>query len=81
MMSQESAKDLIESMKPVQEARKHFPCPRCGYDRMDVQHPQHHALSRYADVYICNECGTNEAMMDFVGTHLPLNLWSLAISF
>ena len=33
-------------------------------------------------VYICDECGTDEALRDFAGLDpLPLNEWSMAISF
>jgi hypothetical protein len=36
------------------------------------------ALSRHADgIYICDECGTTEAMLDFMGSPLPLPLWAL----
>ena len=77
----EDAKFLIESLMPLQEAGHVFPCPRCGFDRMDPK-PVRNALSRYANVYICDECGTDEAMRDFAGaTPLPLNEWSMAISF
>lgn len=81
MMSEEKAKALIESLKPLQEERQHFPCPRCGHDRMDCENPVRNALSRYADVYICDECGTDEALSGMFGVRLPLNEWSLAISF
>ena len=46
MMSQEKAKALIESLKPLQMERRHFPCPRCGLDRMDRVNPSRNALSR-----------------------------------
>lgn len=81
MMGEEKAKTLIESLKPLQLERRHFPCPRCGLDRMDRENPTRNALSRYADVYICDECGTEEALSDMLGIRLPLNEWSLAVSF
>ena len=77
----DEARFLIESLMPMQEQKMHFPCPRCGRDNMD-ENPVRNALSRYANVYICDECGTDEAMRDFAGLDpLPLNEWSMAISF
>lgn len=77
MKTEEQAKKIIEALKPMQIAGERFPCPRCGYDRMDEQ-PIRNALSRYADVYVCNECGTDEALRDMKGDILPLNKWSIA---
>ena len=82
MMTDEAAKTMIERLKHLQEKKIPFPCPRCGHDRMDSQNPVRNALSRYADVYICDECGTEEAMADFGGMKpLPFSQWSMAISF
>jgi len=40
------------------------------------------ALSRRADVYICNECGTEEALLDMAGkSSLPLNEWAMVLGF
>lgn len=75
------AKKLVESLKKLQEQGEKFPCPRCGHGRMDVN-PIRNSLSRYADVYICNECGTDEAMMDFAGIDpLPLEEWGMTMGF
>lgn len=75
------AKKLVESLKELQEQGVKFPCPRCGHDRMDVN-PIRNSLSRYAYVYICNECGTEEAMMDFTGMEpLPFEKWGMALGF
>ena len=80
----EQAKELIESLRPIQEdgtSDYTFPCPRCGYDRMD-NNPVKNALSRRADVYICNQCGTEEALMDMAGKEpLPLNQWAMVLGF
>lgn len=81
MMSEARAKALIESLKPLQIERRHFPCPRCGRDRMDCENPARNATSRYADIYICDQCGTEEAMNSMFGIRVPLNEWSLAVSF
>ena len=52
-------------------------CPRCGRDTMRNE-IELNALSRYVDVYICNECGTEEAMLDLEGEPLPLEDWYLS---
>lgn len=38
------------------------------------------ALSRHADVYVCNECGTDEALRDATGELLPLRAWHVVTS-
>lgn len=52
-------------------------CPRCGHltikDRLATN-----ALSRHADVYICDACGMDEAVRDFKGVPLPLMDWAIA---
>lgn len=50
-------------------------CPRCGHNKMD-KNLYHNSLSRFADVYICNDCGMDEAMRDSFGTPLPFTQWS-----
>lgn len=80
-MTDKQAKELVERLKPMQLAGKVFPCPRCGQLRMNAERPVLNALSRYADVYVCNECGTEEALGDMLGQELPLAEWSMARSF
>ncbi len=84
MRTIEQAKELVESLRPLQEDPTDgyvFPCPRCGHNRMDAK-PVRNALSRYADVYICNPCGMEEAMLDAAGLPpMPLNEWGMVIGF
>ncbi|MFT0899625.1 hypothetical protein [Candidatus Methanoprimaticola sp. MG2] len=51
-------------------------CPRCGgplEGRMVMN-----ALSRRVPLYICSDCGVDEAMLDFRGQcPLPLEKWPL----
>lgn len=49
-------------------------CPRCGYDKMQ-DNLYLNALSRKADVYVCSDCGTDEAMHDFFGVKDELEDW------
>lgn len=52
-------------------------CPRCG--RMSVKNRLHtNALSRHASVYICDTCGTDEAVRDWTHNPLPLKDWAIA---
>lgn len=81
MKTIEEAKTLVEGLMPLQNEGGHFPCPRCGHYRMNDK-PVRNALSRYAKVYICDQCGLDEAMRDFCGQKpIPLNQWSMAMSF
>ena len=49
-------------------------CPRCGADTMKP--PIHtNALSRHQDLYICDDCSTAEALLDYMGHTHPLYLW------
>ncbi len=70
------AKAIIEDFAKVQEAG-FFPCPRCGQMLMD-ERPVRNALSRHANVYVCDECGTDEAMREYAGNPLPLEEWYIA---
>ncbi|HWP51661.1 MAG TPA: hypothetical protein VN626_08190 [Clostridia bacterium] len=37
--------------------------------------PVRNALSRHANVYVCDECGMDEAMREYAGNPLPLEEW------
>ena len=75
MMSTPMEKILLD-LKARQQAGEHMPCPRCGKDTMK---PDLHtnALSRHADLFICDQCGTAEAMLDFMNNPLPLTMWAI----
>lgn len=58
-----------------------LPCPRCGQHTMSTI-MAHNALSRFIDVYICDLCGMEEALMEASGQPaLPLNQWSMVTGF
>lgn len=77
-MKSKEAKILIESLKDRQLAGEHLPCPRCGKDNMD-QSAARNAMSRYAEVYICSDCGTDEAIRDYAGSEpIPFRKWAAA---
>lgn len=82
MRSIAAAKNLIEGLMILQEQKVLFPCPRCGHYRMDSENPVRNALSRYAKVYICDWCGSDEAMRDFYRIDpMPLNEWAMVLGF
>ena len=58
-----------------QDAGEHMPCPRCGRDRMK-KNIHTNALSRHADIYICDACGTEEALLKFMSNPLPMREWA-----
>lgn len=65
----------LDDLKAQQQAGEHLPCPRCGRKTMkDAIHTN--ALSRHADIYICDQCGMDEAMLDFMRNPLPIEDWA-----
>ena len=80
-MNETRAKEFIESLKPLQvelgeKSLYDQICPRCGEKNMD-KNPMRNALSRYADVYICDACGVEEAIRDMHGNAIPLTQWAV----
>jgi len=68
------AKAALERFGKVQTPR--ITCPRCGKPTM--KEPLHtNALSRYADVYVCDMCGTAEALIAFAGEPPKLRNWAI----
>ena len=71
----EKIQNRLLDLKAEQDADTPMHCPRCGADTM--KHPLHtNALSRHADLCICDSCGTAEALLDFMGQTYPLYQWS-----
>lgn len=76
-MTNQERKAYLESVKKAQLSENPHGsihrCPRCGADmKKDILH---NALSRHADVYICDACGTDEAVRDWGKNVLPLFDW------
>ena len=75
MTSDEIARRLLD-LKARQDAGEQMICPRCG--RNILKAPlTHNALSRHADLYVCDECGMTEAMLDMMRNPLPLEQWAV----
>lgn len=74
-MTSERIEQRLADLKARQLAGEQMPCPRCGRKSMkDAIHTN--ALSRQADIYVCDQCGTDEAMLDFMRNPLPLEDWA-----
>ena len=71
----ERSQRILDDLKARQRAGERLPCPRCGMDAMKT--PVHtNALSRVADIYICDACGSAEAMLAYMKQERPLNEWA-----
>lgn len=71
----DAIQNMLLDLKARQLAGEHMPCPRCGRNTMkDRIHTN--ALSRHADIYICDECGTAEALLCMMSNPLPLACWA-----
>lgn len=55
--------EIISNWRKAQEAGAIMPCPRCGEMSMR-ENVRQNALSRRADIYICDRCGAKEAFED-----------------
>ena len=71
-----AAKRVVDAFAERQRNGMSY-CPRCGRDAVK-QRLITNALSRYANLYICDACGTDEAVRDFTGDPLPLREWAIA---
>ena len=73
-MTERMERRLLD-LKARQQAGKHMMCPRCGADTMK-EPVCTNALSRVADLYVCDSCGTAEAMLAFMKQDYPLTSWA-----
>ena len=69
------AKQALLDLKAHQQSGSYRLCPRCGKDPMK-QPLYTNAVSRHTDMYICDACGTEEAILDYTHTPLPIEAWA-----
>ena len=65
----------IKRIAKLQADGKYTLCPRCGMDTMKSKLHMN-AWSRRADIYICDRCGTEEALEDWEGLKVPVTAWA-----
>ena len=68
----------LADLKAQQASGEHMVCPRCGLDRMKPE-LYTNALSREAgeaEIMVCDQCGTEEAMLAFMRNPKPLTSWA-----
>lgn len=73
-----SVHEILENYKELQSGCNCWlpHCPRCG--KYAMRYPiTTNALSRRADIYICDNCGMTEAIDDFLGKPTLLSEWAL----
>ena len=74
-MTEKIRKPLLD-LKAAQDANTPMNWPRCGADAMKLPMATN-ALSRVADLYICDSCGNTEGLLAFMRHSHPLHRWSV----
>jgi len=64
---QAKGEDEIRTDNPI-------PCPRCGHARMSTKVTRN-ALSRHAEIMVCDICGVDESVRVFSDNVLPISSW------
>ena len=65
----------LADLKAKQESGEYTLCPRCGLPTMKKD-LYTNALSRIADIMVCDDCGMSEAKLAFMGNPMPLTQWA-----
>ena len=72
----DTIRQRLLDLKAAQDADTSMRGPRCGADTL--KHPMAtNALSRVADLYICDSCGNAEGLLAFMRHSHPLHRWSV----
>lgn len=72
-MTERTKKRLLD-LQAQQKKDVPMICPRCGLTTLKVPISTN-ALSRSADLYVCDACGTAEALLDYMKQSYPLYQW------
>lgn len=77
--------EVFATYRDVQDAAAEMaqvlPCPRCGKQTMKM-HLHSNALSRRVPgIVICDQCGTEEALEDMMGTPMDVHKWALVKTY
>ena len=65
----------LADLKALQESGAYTRCPRCGLSTMKPK-LYTNALSRIADIMVCDTCGVDEAKLAFMGSPGTLYQWA-----
>ena len=65
----------LADLKAAQENGTYTLCPRCGRDTMDKE-LYRNALSRAADIMVCESCGLDEAKLAYMNAPNSLYTWA-----
>ena len=71
----ERMKKALLDLKERQENGTYTLCPRCGRDTMKPD-LYTNALSRQADIMVCDACGSEEALLAFMNKPYSLYQWA-----
>lgn len=67
--------ERLADLKAAQEKGTYTCCPRCGQDTMKPD-LYTNALSRIADIMVCDTCGVDEAKLAFMNVKSTLYSWA-----
>lgn len=71
--------EILAKIDKLQKEGKHMPCPRCGKWAMDEESVARNAMSRSAEVTICDRCGNLEGYEVMLNQKKPLADWYAVI--
>jgi ribosomal protein S27AE len=74
-MTRDEMDRKLFDLKTRQDAGERMLCPRCGRNVLKVP-LTHNAQSRHVDLFVCDECGMTEAMLDMMRNPLPQEQWA-----
>ena len=80
MINENDAQSIVKEFADAQRSGYIAMCPRCGRPVMERHYNSttFGCLSRQADVYICSDCGEEEAIEAYFHLNmLPLQKWVL----
>jgi len=69
-----TTEEIISKAISEQKQNKSIICPRCGLPKMKAKLFSN-ALSRRADIYVCDSCGMEEALCDFCKKQDTVDTW------
>lgn len=76
-----TAMDVVIRFAKIQrECMSCFKCPRCGRNTMKPNLYMN-ALSRRAEIYICSDCGSAEALADYFEVVDDVANWNIVSVF